>query len=707
MGTYFKEELKESGILKVIFDIPDEKVNKFSTAVMRELKDLLESLMERTDVKGLYFMSGKKDVFIAGADLDELKEIKDVSDAYEKTRKGQEIFSLVEKLPFPTVAAIDGVALGGGAEFPLFFGFRVASDSPSTRIGFPEVNLGILPGWGGCQKLPELIGPINALDLMLTGRNLDAKRALRAGLVDAVFPHQNFEEFVEKFLEDVMRKGLKKSRGRKRNLITRLIESEPLVRILVFRKAKKDVFKRTKGNYPAPLEIVERVKKGRWTSLKKALDQDARSISKLITSEVSKNLVSLFFMSEEIKKDPGIERKDIKPAEIKRAGVMGAGTMGAGIAHAFSNIEVPVRIKDVNLSALSVGMERIASIYRESVKRKRMKEKDFIKKMGFVSPSVDFSGFSVADIVIEAVFEDMDVKKRLISEVEKYMKEDAIFASNTSSLSITEMQKASSRPENIVGMHFFNPVHRMPLVEIIRGEKTSEECVATVVALSKKMGKTPIVVKDSRGFLVNRILTPYLNEAAFLLEEGASIEQIDGEMKKFGMPMGPLRLIDEVGIDVASKVSEVIHQAFGDRMKPPSILDAIIKSGRLGKKSKKGFYRLNGKEAVDSEIYKILNIEKREFNSQEIVKRMVLLMINEASRCLEENIVKSPSVVDIGMIFGTGFPPFRGGLLKYADNLGIKNLFNELQRFYEKYGERFKASQIIKDMASRGMNFYQ
>jgi 3-hydroxyacyl-CoA dehydrogenase/enoyl-CoA hydratase/3-hydroxybutyryl-CoA epimerase len=703
MGA-FKTELKESKILKIVFDLPGEKVNKFSTSVMEELEALLKGLINRDDIKGAYLISGKKDIFIAGADIDEINAIKDREEAYKKAKRGIEIFSLIEKLPFPLVAAIDGACLGGGSEIALFCHFRVASDNKATRIGFPEVNLGILPAWGGTQKLPRLIGLSQALDMILTGRTVDGKRALRMGLVDALYPHQVFEDFVEKFLEDILRKGIKKAKPKKKGLILKIIEDTPL-NFVVFSKAKRQVLERTYGNYPAPLAIIESMKHGYRRKIEKGFEFDAKKLGELITTDVSKNLINIFYLTEAIKKEKGVKGEP-KIKEIKRAGVVGAGIMGSGIAYAFSSIDIPVRMRDVNTTALSIGMKSIASIYNDSVKKKRMKESEAYQKISWVSPSIDLSGFSTADIVVEAVFEDMNVKKSLISELNNILKDDCILASNTSSLSISEMQSSYKVPENFVGLHFFNPVHRMPLVEVVRGEKTSDDTVATVFALSKKLGKTPIVVKDERGFLVNRILMPYLNEAVIILEEGCPIEIIDSSMKKFGMPMGPIRLLDEVGIDVASKVAIILYNAFGERMKPSSKMEKMIESKLLGKKTGKGFYLFNGKERVNEEIYKILGIEKRTFSVEEVLKRMTMVMINEASRCLEEGIVDSPSSVDIGMIFGTGFPPFRGGVLRYADSLGLGNVLKELEDLRNKYGLRFTPSSLMEKMGREGKKFY-
>ncbi len=702
--AFFKTELKESNILKIVFDIPGEKVNKFSSPVMLELESLLKELIDRENIKGAYLISGKKDIFIAGADIDEISAIKEKEEAYQKAKKGIEIFSLIERLPFPMVAAIDGACLGGGAEIALFCHFRVASDNKATRIGFPEVNLGILPAWGGAQRLPRLIGLAPALDMILTGRTVDGRRALRMGLVDALFPHQVFEEFAERFLEDVIRKGLKRSKPKKKALFQKIIEDTPL-NFLVFSKARKQVMERTYGNYPAPLAIIDSLKYGYKRKIEKGYEYDARKLGELLTSDVSRNLVNIFYLTESVKKERGVKGEP-KIKEIKRAGVVGAGVMGSGIAYAFSSVDIPVRMRDINTQALSQGMKAIASIYNDSVKKRRMKEGEAYQKISCISPSVDLSGFSMADLVVEAVFEDMEVKKSLISELNKVVKEGCIVASNTSSLSITEMQSFFKDPENFVGLHFFNPVHRMPLVEVVRGEKTSDDTVATVFALSKKLGKTPIVVKDERGFLVNRILMPYLNEAVLLLEEGCPVEVLDSSMKKFGMPMGPIRLLDEVGIDVASKVALILYNSFGERMKPSFKMEKMIELKLLGKKTGKGFYLFDHKERVNEEIYRILKIEKRAFSAEEAVKRMAMVMINEASRCLEEGIVDSPSAVDIGMIFGAGFPPFRGGLLRYADTLSAKNILRELEELKNKYGTRFTPSTLIEKMAKEGRRFY-
>jgi len=713
-GPAFRLEV-EDNIGLLILDVPNEKVNILSTPVMHELDRCLDEIKSRADLKALVFLSGKEGNFIAGAKIEEIENITDPKDGAEKASLGQAVFSKIAALPFPVIAVINGACVGGGLELALACHFRLAHDSEKTRLGLPEVRLGIIPGFGGTQRLPRLIGIQRALDFILTGKLVEAGRAYKAGVVDRVipkeFPHRRLRGIGLSFTQEIqnpeMRRKIEARRNRT-NPQTLLLEKNLLGRKVLFDQARRRTLAETKGHYPAPELALEAVEKGFSKELAEGLKIEANLLGKAIVTNVSKNLVKVFYLTEIVKKDPGVENYAGPIHEFKKIGVLGAGIMGGGIAQLMAHNNLPARMKDVNLAAVAKGMEAAAKVFGEAVKKRRMKPKEMQDKMALISGTTDYSGFKNVDLVIEAIVEILDVKKKVFAEIDAIVPSQCILASNTSSLPITEMAKAIQRPEKFAGLHFFNPVHRMPLVEVIRGESTSDETIASLLAFAKKIGKTPIVVKDSPGFLVNRILGAYMAEAGRLLKEGATIEQIDNALLKFGMPMGPVNLFDEVGLDVAAKVSHILENAFGARMAGEGMMDKIVETGRLGKKNGKGFYIYEGKDKkIDPAIYGLIGkAGKFEGTAAEIQDRCVLPMINEATMCLAEGVVRRPEDVDVGMIFGTGFPPFLGGLLRYADARGIENIAGKLETLAGKYGERFKPAERLMEMKQAGKKFY-
>ena len=601
--------------------------------------------------------------------------------------------------------------MGGGCEMALACDYRICTDDKSTRIGLPEVQLGIIPGFGGCVRLPRVVGIQAALDIILAGKAVDSRKAKKIGLVDDVVPQSMLEEAAIKKVLEVAGKGKRKKKFQAKGFVPGLLEGP--AKFVVFNQAEKMVKKNTKGHYPAPLKALEAVKKTYGMSNReKALDIEASLFSEVAITDISKNLIHIFFMTESIKKQTGVHDKDVKPKAIKNMGVLGAGTMGGGIAQLGADKGIEVRVKDLNNDALSKAFVAAASIWEKKLKRRRMTKFEFKEKMGRVSGGTDYAGFGRMDLVVEAIVEDMKIKQSVIGETAKHMPEDAIIATNTSSLSVTEMAKGHPKPENFGGMHFFNPVHKMPLVEVIRGEKTSDVTTATIFDLSKKMGKFPVVVKDGPGFLVNRLLLPYLNEAMYLLEEGMSIEEVDKYYLKFGMPMGPFHLIDEVGIDVSVKVAKIFHEAFGERAKPSPLMSKIMETGRLGKKNQKGFYLYDekGKKLeLDQSVYKDLGLSTptNPYNAELCVNRGIFAMLNEAVRALvDDKIVEKAEEVDLAMIMGTGFPPFKGGLMKYADSIGTRKITDELLRFADDVGARFKPAESLMKMADGNEKFY-
>lgn len=697
------------GLAVLTFNLPGEKVNKLSTPVMAEISSWIDRLSATQGIGALLLRSGKPDIFIAGADVREIEHVATAADGKTASAVGQRIFERWAKLPFPTVAAIHGACLGGGTELALACDFRICSDSPKTRIGLPEVNLGILPGWGGTQRLPRLVGIAAALDLILTGKAIDGRRAARIGFADAAVPEAIFEEWTERFAREKV--GSRRPRGRRRKapLVQTLLEGNPAGRAFLFSRARASVLAKTHGHYPAPLEALAAVREGRGRPIEAALAIENEHLGHLFGTPVQKRLLRIFFWTEEVKKETGAINPTVQPRPVRRIGVLGAGVMGGGIAQLAADKDFPVRLKDVAPEPLAHGFRAAADVWKERMRSGRLSRSAFQRKMGLISGGLDFSGFAQTDVTIEAVVEKLAVKQAVLREWESVVGDEAIFASNTSTLPITSIADGARQPRRVVGMHFFNPVHRMPLVEVIRGERSSDEAIATVFDLARKMGKTPVVVRDAPGFLVNRILAPYLAEAVRLLEEGARIEEVDRAMTGFGMPVGPLALLDDVGIDVAVKGAETLAAAFPQRLPLAGNFEILVHQGRLGRKTGHGFYHYAGTKRGRSDPEGIAAVRRTgppAFPPDVVVARLVMPMINEAAFCLEDGIVLTPAKLDLAMIFGTGFPPFRGGLLQYADDLGIDRVVNRLQDFEERLGPRFAPCPMLLDMARTGGKFH-
>ena len=690
----------EDGRAEVVFDNPGGKAVVLTSAVMSRLDEILgeiEKLAAGATVRSAIFRSAKDGMFIAGVNVDEIAGVTERAEAREKARLGQQLFHRVSRLSIPTIAAIDGTCLGGGTELALACTWRLASDRPETKIGLPEVRLGIIPGFGGTTRLPRLVGLPAALDLILTGKTLDARRAQKIGLIDERM-HPNVLLRRARELSGEAAGG--KRPDRELSLQNRLMSGP--ARRLVLKKAREGVMKETRGAYPAPLRALEVVDEGLSLSVERQLEIEADAVADLIVGDVSKNLIHVFHLMEDAKKAaPTASAK-----AVERVGVLGAGVMGGGIAQLLADKGISVRLKDIQANALGLGLRHARELFDKSVKRKRLLKREAEQAMNHIAPTLEYTGFGSLDLVIEAVVERMDVKQSVLREVESKVADDCVLTSNTSSLSITAMASALTRPDRFAGMHFFNPVHRMPLVEVIRGERTSDESVATVFELARALGKTPIVVQDGPGFLVNRLLAPYLNEAGWLLSEGASIEQVDRVMVEFGMPMGPFRLLDEVGLDVARHAAETMHAAFGERFRPSPGLAALANLKRLGRKGDSGFYHYeDGRDAgVDESIYAELgdaiSQKRRELDPDVIRRRLLYVMVNEAARTLEDGIVRGPGDVDLGMITGTGFPPFHGGLLRWADTIGVAPIRAQLEQWRTELGERFAPAPSLSQRAS-------
>ena len=703
-------DISSNGVAWLVFDAPASRVNILTTAVMARLDELLSEIEQAARAgrtRALVVRSGKDGSFIVGADIDEIVAITDAGVGARLAAEGQRIFRRLDLLPVPTVAAVDGVCLGGGLELILACDARIASDRKETKLGLPEVKLGIVPGFGGTVRLPRVVGVRESLGMILTGSTVSARKAQRIGLIsERMHPNVLYGRAEQLALE--LAEG-RSPRRPKKPLLARALDDTPVGRRLVMAQARKQVMKETRGHYPAPLRALDVVRRTLRLPLDAALEIEARALGDMIVTDVSKNLIHVFRLLENAKKTGprGVEARD-----VERAAVLGAGVMGGGIAQLLAYRGVEVRLKDIRADALGLGLKHAREMFDKLVQRGRLDKRDLQRHMDAIAPTLDYSGFGTVELVIEAVVERMDIKQQVLKETEQNVAEDCVITTNTSSLSVTEMQSVLARPAQFAGMHFFNPVHRMPLVEVIRGSATSDETVATVLALTRKLDKTPVIVNDGPGFLVNRILAPYLNEAGWLAADGASIEQIDRVLKDFGMPMGPLRLLDEVGLDVARHAGAAMSAAFGERLQPPPMMSALAKTDLLGRKGGRGFYLYeDGRDkGVNQQIYQQLGgglpTQRRELADQEILDRTLLAMVNEAARILEEDIVAGPGDVDLGMITGTGFPPFRGGLLRWADTIGMKELERRLDALAQKHGKRFEPAPLIRARAAAHGSFY-
>ena len=705
----FRIDVAPDGVGSLTFDLPGEKVNKFSREVFLELSEVMVRLSQDPRVRALLVRSGKPEIFIAGADLKEFTRI-GPEEISAGSARGQALFEQLARLPFPTIAAIDGVCLGGGTEFALACDYRLMSDSPWARIGLPEVRLGIFPAWGGCVRLPRLVGLSAALDLILTGREIDARRAKRIGLVDESVPAAIFDDHVRRFARSKVGGPKRAPRPDRQSAAERVLEATPLGRRIIFKKARESVLAETGGHYPAPFEAIAVIEESWGKPIDAALEVESRRIANVFGGEVQRNLLDIFFATEQVKKETGVEDPGVRPREVTKLGVLGAGRMGGGIAHLAADRGIPARMKDVEPKALAHGFAAAAEIFRGAVRKRRLTEREMAARMARLSGTLDYSGFAKCEVTIEAVVEKLEVKQSVLAEWEKVVPETAIFATNTSTIPIARISSAASRPDRVVGMHFFNPVHRMPLVEVIPGETTSQETTATIFALAKRLKKIPIVVRDLPGFLVNRILAPYLSEAVRLVREGCRIEDVDRAMTDFGMPVGPLALLDEVGLDVAVKAGEVLQAAFPQRIKSGGD-EALVAAGRLGRKSGAGFYEYSagGRGKPSPDAYEVLRAQPKAaspFPPDQVESRLLLPMVNEAAFCLEEAVVPGPGKLDLAMILGTGFPPFHGGLLRWADSLGLPRVRSLLEELAGRFGPRFEPARSIRRLADARGTFY-
>ncbi|MEX0729148.1 MAG: fatty acid oxidation complex subunit alpha FadJ [Aquisalimonadaceae bacterium] len=706
----FSLAIRNDGIAVITIDVPGESMNVLRAEVMEQAPVLFDELERNDQIRGVVFISGKADSFIAGADVHMLAASRSAQEATELSRAGQALFDRLEHFRVPVVAAIHGICLGGGLELAMACRGRVASNDPKTTMGLPEVKLGLLPGSGGTQRLPKLTGIQAALDLMLTGRQVNADRARHLGLVHDVVPRTILLDAAVKLIGELAA-GTAPG-GRRATLQSRLLEDNPLGRRFLFDQARKQTEARTRGNYPAAPAIIACVETGISEGRKRGLELEARRFGELAMTPQARQLMQLYFATVAMKKGSGTDT-EAQPRKVNRVGVLGAGLMGAGISLVTaSRAGMPVRLKDVSTDGLSKGMQYVDTRIGERVKRRSISPFDGKLQLNRVTPTLDFSGFGRVDLVIEAVFEDVELKHGMIRDIEAHCPEHTIFASNTSSIPIAELAEAAKRPENVVGMHYFSPVEKMPLLEVIATDRTAPDVIATAVHVGRQQGKTVIVVRDGAGFYVNRILGPYINEASHLLREGVAIDRIDKSLVDFGFPVGPFALLDEVGLDVSAKVGGILHQAFGERMQPAGAESVLLEDGRHGKKSNKGFYVYGGKKRkggkqVDEAVYTLLDVQPSSaMDASEIIDRTVFMMLNEAARCLQEGVIRSARDGDIGAIFGIGFPPFLGGPFRYMDSYGIDRLVQRLEELQQRHGDRFAPTALLRQMAGSGKPFH-
>jgi 3-hydroxyacyl-CoA dehydrogenase/enoyl-CoA hydratase/3-hydroxybutyryl-CoA epimerase len=712
---FFRVE-RAGGVATLLVDDPGERVNTIHPALMLEFVRLLDALEGDPEVKAIVLASGKPDGFVAGAKIELMQGVKEAADAEKLARDGQAVFDRLERFPKPVVAAVHGACLGGGCEWILACRWRVASDDPRTTIGQPEIQLGLIPGGGGTQRLPRLVGVQAALDLILAGKSVKARKAAKLGLVDDVAPAPILLDVARRralaLASGKLARTPRAPRGLAARLTTLALEDNFLGREVVFRQARKLTLAKTRGHYPAPLAALDAIEHGMKHGMAAGLAREARLFGELSVSPVARRLMEIFFATTALKKDNGTGDPAVKPRPVERLGVLGGGLMGSGIAYVTSNAGIPVRLREKDDAAAGRALHAVRQTLDERVKRRSLDRHERAEKLRLVTTTTDWSGFADVDVVIEAVFEDLALKQDMVRAFEA-VNARGVFASNTSSIPITKIAEASRRPESVLGMHYFSPVPKMPLLEVIVTKATSNEATATAVALGKRQGKTVIVVGDGPGFYTSRILAPYMNEAAHLLAEGADVAAIDRALVDFGFPVGPVTLLDEVGIDVGEKVGKILHAAFGARMAPPEALHAISGAGRLGRKNRKGFYVYDGKphgkhKEVDVTVYDLLpgGRTRKAVETREIQDRVVLQMVNEAIRCLGEGILRSPRDGDVGAVFGLGFPPFLGGPFRWADTVGTAALLEKVRALEARFGERFAPAPLLVERGATNAPFH-
>ncbi len=663
---------------------------------MEELDTALTEITEiqEEEIAGLVFLSHKKNVFLAGMDVAVIRDLKDVQSGVDGARDGQRICSRIEDLLIPTITCVDGVCLGGGLELALACKTILVSDSPHTVLGAPEVSLGLLPAFGGSYRLPRRINLPGALDLMLSGRLVKADAAKKIGLVDEVCAGEELvERAISKYIRD-RKEGVSLA-----GPIKQAKMPDPVARESIFRKARESVLTNTKGHYEAPLRILDLLESSLGDPRSTYLEKEAQLLGELAVSEQSRNLQNVYFLhadSQEYAGPVGDKGRRI----IRTGAVVGAGTMGGGIAWLMARNDMSPIMKDVDARCLETGLKQSESIFSEALK----------KKQRSIKAQLDYQGFKSIDLVVESIVENLEAKKSVLAEIEEEVRDDCLITSTTSSLSVREMASVLAKPERFAGLHFRNPVNRVPLVEIVTHDQIAPETVSALYEWAVSVKKVPVVVKDGPGFLVDRILTPFINEGLHLLDEGVPMDDLERACLIFGMPRGPCRLLDEVGFDVGYRLVTVLNDAVGDRFRPAAVYDKISDLTYCGKKSKKGFFHYDdqGREMnINEELLECLPARKVKMSQEDIQERVLVPMINEAAMVLQDRVVRTVQEIDLGLLFGIGFPRFRGGLLRYADSKGLDNILKALDQYArDQDAGRFEACALIREMVKQKKTFY-
>ena len=711
MIANLKLESLANGLALLTIDSQGQKVNTFSAATIIEFASQVDELALRTDVRGLLIASGKPGQFVAGADLNELAVLSEISraESAELIARGHRLFQELSNLPFPTVALINGACMGGGTEMVLSLDHRLAADIPQTKIGLPEVKIGLIPGWGGTQRLPRLVGIDAAIGMITSGEPVDARRAVEIGLVYDAVPVERLIAEGTYLVEESHRTGdWLESRRRLRQPLGLSDDQFNFA----FAVAEGAVRAKVKGQYPAPVIALRTMKDGINRTLEEGLAIERSSFQEVLETPISSNLIAQFLNSTRLQRETGVDDSGTAPRSIQSIGVIGAGLMGAGIAAAHARRGVRATMVDIDAARVEDGMRRARSTVEDRIAIGRATQNDLADMLQRLTGTTSRLAFQDCDLIVEAATENESLKSQIIGEMANIVRRDAIFASNTSTISITRLARSWPSPERFAGMHFFSPVDRMPLVEVVRGEKTSDETVATIVALAKRIGKTPIVVRDCPGFLVNRILMPYMAEALVLLEGGIEMDRIDRVATKWGMPVGPITLYDMVGLDTGLYAGEVLRVGYADRAVPTSpVLVELVKLGRHGKKTGKGFRTVDkkGRFVADPDVEQLVttHVHNRiELSDEDIADRLFVCMALEAVRAWDERISRQPGDLDMAMLLGVNFPAFRGGPLRWCDTEGAGNIIRRAGK-WESLGPRFGIPASLAEADRTGSRFYQ
>jgi 3-hydroxyacyl-CoA dehydrogenase / enoyl-CoA hydratase / 3-hydroxybutyryl-CoA epimerase len=681
-----RREVDNDGVCLLIFDRPDSGANVFDSAALRDLDAQLDFIeQEQSSLKGVIVTSAKKSIFIAGADLQTLLQKAQTGEMRDFIAKGQRIFNRLASLKIPTVAAIHGACAGGGYEITLACDYRIASDAPATRIGLPETTLGLVPAWGGATRLPRLIGPEKATEVILKGKLYSAEEALQLGLVDELVSQEKLLETAKKKLNAPKR-----------------VPSEGRAPASAVGGGRRDESARSASQNPAPAQAAEIINRSLTSSIDESLARELDVIVELGETESTRNLIRNFFLAERYRK--GTTKVPVE--KITHAAVIGAGVMGSGIAQWLSSRGVSVILRDISPDVLDRGLANIEKTYGEAVKRGLMSDEKGKEGRSRIVASVNSGPLRDVQIVIEAASEKFEIKEAIFRDLDSKIDDTDILATNTSAISISDLAAGTKHPQRVIGLHFFNPVSRMKLIEVVIGKETSEETKARALAFARQIGKLPVVVRDSPGFLVNRVLFPYLLDAAELFEQGVDAKKIDDALLEWGMPMGPLRLIDEIGLDITVDIAATLEKSLGSRARPPAILKRMQEAKMLGCKSGSGFYKYEGKQQTPNgaiDAWRLSRNPAKQWESGDLALRLVYLMVNEAARCLEEKVVAAPEDADYGMILGTGFAPSRGGPLRFADHFGIA----EMARAGDRHGGKFVPCELLRRHAENGTKFYE